>query len=136
MTRNQIASFLCGIALCLPLDLSTLHAQEPVPSADAAPTTGGQDAAPGLVQFLPLMIIGVMFYFILLRPQQKEQQRRKETLNALKKHDRVVTNGGMVGSVADLSGDGRFVTLKVDDQTKIKFLRSSIHGLLEEKPEP
>ncbi len=136
MTRNQIASFLCGIALCLPLDCSTLHAQEPVPSADAAPTAGGQEAAPGFVQFLPLMIIGVMFYFILLRPQQKEQQRRKETLNALKKHDRVVTNGGMVGSVADLSGDGRFVTLKVDDQTKIKFLRSSIHGLLEEKPEP
>lgn len=135
MTRNQIASFLCGIALCLPLDFSALHAQESVPPADAAPTAGGQEAAPGVVQFLPLMIIGVMFYFIMLRPQQKEQQRRKETLNALKKHDRVVTNGGMIGSVADLSGDGRFVTLKVDDQTRIKFLRSSIHGLLEEKSE-
>ena len=87
-----------------------------------------------------------MFYLILLRPQQREQRRRQDTLGSLKKSDKVVTTGGIVGTIADLSQDGRFVTLKVDDSTRIRFLRvddstrirflrSAIHGLLEEKSE-
>jgi len=93
------------------------------------------EESPGFVQFLPLIFIAAMFYLILLRPQQREQKRRQATLNALKKNDKVVTTGGIVGVIADLSGDGRFVTLKVDDSTRIRFLRSALHGLLEEKTE-
>ncbi len=107
-------------------------------SAASSPASPGGPAAqtpPGFVQFLPLIAIGLMFYFILLRPQQKQQQQRKQILQALKKHDKVVTNGGMIGTISELSSDGRFVTLKVDDNTRIRFLRSSVHGLLEEKPE-
>lgn len=92
-----------------------------------------QSEPPGWVQFLPLAFIGIMFYMILLRPQQKEQKRRQETLGSLKKSDKVVTTGGIVGTIADLSQDGRFVTLKVDDSTRIRFLRSAIHGLLDDK---
>ncbi len=107
-------------------------------SAGEQPAAGArkvQPDPPGWVQFLPLAFIGIMFYMILLRPQQKEQHRRRETLGSLKKSDKVVTTGGIVGTIADLSQDGRFVTLKVDDSTRIRFLRSAIHGLLDDKAE-
>jgi preprotein translocase subunit YajC len=107
-------------------------------SAGEQPAAGArkvQPDPPGWVQFLPLAFIGIMFYMILLRPQQKEQRRRQETLGSLKKSDKVVTTGGIVGTIADLSQDGRFVTLKVDDSTRIRFLRSAIHGLLDDKAE-
>jgi preprotein translocase subunit YajC len=106
------------------------------PAAKAAGSAGkAQPDPPGWVQFLPLAFIGIMFYLILLRPQQREQRRRQDTLSSLKKSDKVVTTGGIVGTIADLSQDGRFVTLKVDDSTRVRFLRSAIHGLLEEKSE-
>ena len=107
-------------------------------SAGEQPAAGArkvQPDPPGWVQFLPLAFIGIMFYMILLRPQQKEQRRRQETLGSLKKSDKVVTTGGIVGTIVDLSQDGRFVTLKVDDSTRIRFLRSAIHGLLDDKAE-
>ncbi len=107
-------------------------------SAGEQPAAGArkvQPDPPGWVQFLPLAFILIMFYMILLRPQQKEQHRRRETLGSLKKSDKVVTTGGIVGTIADLSQDGRFVTLKVDDSTRIRFLRSAIHGLLDDKAE-
>ncbi len=138
-------SLLLTLLLTLLLPAQSFALDESTPPADSTAasdaTAGGTTAEavpapPGFVQFLPIMIIGIMFYFILLRPQQKEQQRRKETLQALKKHDKVVTSGGMVGTISDLSSDGRFVTLKVDDNTRIRFLRSSVHGVLEDKTEP
>jgi preprotein translocase subunit YajC len=108
----------------------------PVPAAGAQPAGGRPAPSPfGPETLIPLMIMGLFFYFILIRPQQKEQRRRQELLNALKKNDKVVTTAGIVATVADISTDGRVVTLKVDDSTRIKFLRSSIQGLFEEKPD-
>jgi preprotein translocase subunit YajC len=115
------------------------------PAAGAAPAgaaaPGAADAGRALaepnpiVQFAPILIIGFFFYFILLRPQQKEQRRRQDFLKSLKKNSRVVTTGGLIGTVVDLSSDERFVTLRVDDTTRVRFLRSAIHGELEEKPD-
>ncbi|MFN8709649.1 MAG: preprotein translocase subunit YajC, partial [Planctomyces sp.] len=62
-------------------------------------------------------------------------RKRQETLARLKKNDKVVTTGGMIGTIVDFSGDGTRVTLKVDDSTRIRFLRSSIQGLLDDKSE-
>lgn len=105
-----------------------------VPAAgDAA--AGAADAPNGIAQFAPIIIIGFFFYFILLRPQQKEQKKRQEFLNNMKKNSKVVTTGGMIGTVVDVSSDGRFVTLKVDDSTRLKFLRSAIQQELDEKAE-
>lgn len=87
------------------------------------------------MQFLPFIAIGLFFYFILLRPQQAEQRRRKELLTMLKKNDKVVTTGGMIGTIADISSDGTRVTLRVDDNTRIKFLRSAIQEPLKDTPE-
>lgn len=104
----------------------------------SSPATGSgknQEQPSFLFQMLPFAFLAMIFWFVILRPQQREQRRRQELLNQLKKNDRVVTNGGLIGTIADLSSDGRFVTLKVDDSTRIRFLRSAIAGPLEEKAE-
>lgn len=94
----------------------------------------GAKEPPGsqMLQFLPLVAVAVLFYLILLRPQRREQRRQEDMLKALKKNDRVVTIGGMIGAVANVSTDGKEVTLKVDDNTRIKFLKSSIQRVLTE----
>ena len=77
---------------------------------------------------VPFMAIAILWYFLLLRPQRREKTKRAEQLKELKKNDRVVTIGGIVGTVANISQDGREVTLKVDDNTRITMLRNSIQG--------
>jgi preprotein translocase subunit YajC len=99
----------------------------------AAPAGGKPPEVNPLVQFMPFILMGLMGYFMLLRPQQKEARRRQELLANLKKNDKVVTVGGMIGTIADFSSDGTRVTLKVDDTTRIRFLRSSIQGPLDDK---
>ncbi len=77
----------------------------------------------------PLIVIFIgLGYFIVFRPQQREKARRRELLGALKKNDRVVTIGGIIGTIANISQDGDEVTIKVDDNTRIRILRSSIQG--------
>ena len=94
----------------------------------------GDDKAPqgaeGFMMFAPLIAIGIVFYFLLLRPQRKEQASKDAMLAALKKNDKVLTIGGLIGSVANISSDGQEVTLKVDDNTRIKFVRSSIQRVM------
>ena len=104
---------------------------------DPAGGGGGANVADGgagnpLQMTLPLIVFAVLFYVIMIRPHQKEQHERQQRLNALKKNDKVVTVGGIIGTIVDLSNDGKRVTLKVDDGTRIKFTRSSIHGAYEE----
>ncbi len=117
-----------------------LLAQDAAGTGDG-PVGGDVDAIakrPGnpLMEVAPMLIgFVVLFYFIILRPQQREQKQRIEKLNSLKKNDKVVTAGGIVGSITAFSEDGMTVTLKVDDNTKIKFTRDSIRGPLGE-PEP
>lgn len=85
--------------------------------------------------WFPMIIIAVLWYFLLFRPQRREQAKKEQMLSALKKNDRVITIGGIIGTVANISADGREVTLKVDDNTRIKFLRSSIQGVMKDEAE-
>ncbi|MFT4558575.1 MAG: preprotein translocase subunit YajC [Planctomycetales bacterium] len=78
----------------------------------------------------PMIMIAVFYYFMLLRPRASEEKKRKAVLEGLRKNDRVVTAGGIIGTVAQVSNDGTEVTLKVDDSTRIKFRRSSISSVL------
>lgn len=91
-----------------------------------------QPESPLTVMLLPLLVIGVLWYFLLFRPQSAERRKHTEMLNALKKNDRVVTIGGIIGSVANISADGTEITLKVDDNTRIKFRRSAIQTVLKD----
>jgi preprotein translocase subunit YajC len=92
---------------------------------------GGQQApAPGFSSMLPmLLLMGLVFYLLLIRPQSKERKRRQAMLSALKKNDRVVTIGGIVGTVLSVRDDE--VTLKVDESsnTKITFTRGAIQSV-------
>ena len=75
---------------------------------------------------LPLLLMGFVIYFLMLRPQSKERKKRAEMLSAIKKNDRVVTVGGILGTVVSVKENE--ITLKVDESnnTKITFTRSAI----------
>jgi preprotein translocase subunit YajC len=82
---------------------------------------------------LPIILMFAIFYFLLIRPQQKRNKARNAMLNALKKGDKVITIGGLHGSIVDLTDDK--VTLKVNDQTRLTFERSAINAVVN-TPEP
>ncbi len=96
----------------------------------------GGDGQPVPFSFLspPILAMIVLFFFLMILPQRREQKQRDQMLKALKKNDRVLTSGGIIGTVANISADGKEITLKVDDNTRIKFLRSSITQVLGEAP--
>jgi len=98
-----------------------------------APAARNGDAA--FLQWLPFIAIAVLFYFMLIRPQSRERQAREAMLKALKKNDRVITIGGIIGTVANLGPDDREVTIKVDDNTKLRMLRSSIQSVITDTPQ-
>ena len=79
-----------------------------------------------------ILMIGFLYYFIIVRGNRRERGKRDSLLNSLKKNDRVVTIGGIIGTISGTSQDGREVTLKIDDNTKIKMLRTAIKGPLRE----
>lgn len=79
-----------------------------------------------LASYGPIVLMAVVFYFLLYRPQKKEQKLRAEMLNNLKKGDRVITAGGMYGTITSL--DAKKVTLKVGEKVEIDFLRSAVQG--------
>lgn len=78
---------------------------------------------------MPFIIMFVIFYFLLIRPQQKKQKQRNMMLLNLQKGDKVVTIGGLHGTVVELTDDT--VVLKVNDVTKLTFDRSSINNVKE-----
>jgi len=90
----------------------------------AAPA--GAEGSPGstLFSFLPLVAIIAIFYFLILRPQNKKQKETQKMLSALKKGDRVVTIGGVHGVIQSVKEST--VIVKVDDNAKLEFNRSAI----------
>ncbi len=118
--------------------IAILLAQAPAPAPAADPA-----AAPAVDPFtqfmgtmgLPLMVAVVAFLLIIVRPERKERQKRESLLANLKKNDRVQTIGGAIGTVADLSPDGKKVTLKFGDNTRIQFVRSAIQAVLVDEAE-
>src|ERR1700746_1623286 len=99
----------------------------------AAPAPG---AAGGLMQFLPMIFIFVIFYFLLIAPMRKKQKATQEMLSKLKKGDEVITGGGIFGRIAALDEQRGFVVLQVADNVKLKVLRSSITALTSEEEKP
>ena len=83
-----------------------------------------------------LIILFAVFYFIIIRPQQREQARRKAMLAAVKKNDRVLTIGGIYGVVTNVHREADEVTIKVDEatNTKLRVTLSSIGRVLGDEP--
>jgi preprotein translocase subunit YajC len=95
----------------------------------------GGGAGPGstLLSLVPFVLIFIIFYFLLILPQQKRQKKLRAMLEALKKGDKVVTSGGVWGTVTNLGKDT--VTLQVSDNTKIKVQRDSVARLRADEEE-
>jgi len=107
----------------------TLLAQE---AQEKAPVKDGNAPPPNFLpqMLIPMILIGFVWYFILLRPQMQERKKAQALRDSVKKNDKVITVGGIIGTVTNLSSDGREVTIRVDDNAKIKLLRSSIQTVL------
>ncbi len=88
---------------------------------------GGQDGG-GLLVWLPWILIFVIFYLLLIRPQQKKQKQHRTLLDSLRKGDRVVTSSGMFGTIVGINEKENIVVLKVGENVKIEFLRTSVAG--------
>lgn len=83
---------------------------------------------PGFMQFVPLIIIFVVFYFLLIRPQAKRAKEHKKMVEALAKGDEVVTNGGLLGRITKL-GDN-FVSIEISEGVEVKVQRPAISSVL------
>lgn len=83
---------------------------------------------------LPPLAVILILYVVMDSPQRREKAKREAMMKNLKKDDRVVTIGGILGSVANISQDGKEVTLKVDDGTRIRFRRTAIAEVLSNEP--
>ena len=94
---------------------------------------GGQGSqGGGLMAYLPFILILAIMYFLMIRPQAKRQKEKQRMLGALKKGDRVVTIGGIHGTVSGLKGkDKKIVNLKVSNNTNISLNRSALSGLID-----
>jgi preprotein translocase subunit YajC len=96
--------------------------------SDAFAQGAGGGGTGSLVSLLPLVLIFVLFYFLLIRPQQKRAKQHKDMVASLKKGDEVVTNGGTLGKVTDV-GDN-FVSLEVASNVNIKVQRHAIAQMM------
>jgi preprotein translocase subunit YajC len=91
------------------------------------PAPGGNSGPAGmLIQLVPMILIFGIFFFLLIRPQQRDRRRREDMLRTLKKGDRVVTTGGLIGTIVGLNE--QTVTLKVADTVRVECLRSAVTG--------
>ena len=83
----------------------------------------------GFAQFIPLILIFVIFYFFLIRPQQKKVKEHKVMVTALKRGDEVITSGGIVGKVERILGDDK-VDLLIAENVTVQVVQSTIQSLL------
>jgi len=93
--------------------------------AQAAGGGGGS----GLEAMLPLILIFVVFYFLLIRPQQKKMKQHKEMLGAMRRGDKVVTGGGIMGTIIKVDSDDE-VTVEIAKDVKVKVQRSLVSGVI------
>ena len=83
----------------------------------------------GFAQFIPLILIFVIFYFFLIRPQQKSAKEHKMMVAALKRGDEVVTSGGVIGKVERILGDDK-IDLLISENVMVQVVQSTVQSLL------
>lgn len=86
-----------------------------------------------IISFLPFILIFVVFYFLLIRPQQKKAKERQAMIEALQKGDKVVTSGGLIGTITNLGP--KIITIQVAEGVRVKILRANIETLKEDDSE-
>lgn len=96
--------------------------------AQSAPAAAATPQDAGLMGFLPLIIIFVIFYFLLLRPQMKRAKEQRKMVEALAKGDEVVTSGGILGKITDV--DGSFITLEIADGVRVQVQKNAVTSMM------
>ena len=97
--------------------------------AYAADAVGGTAPVNPLVQFMPIILMFVIFYFLLIRPQQKKAREHQQLLNALKKDDKILTTGGIYGTVMQVKGD--IIEVKIAENVKVQVAKSAIGSVIQ-----
>ncbi len=99
-----------------------------ISNAVAGGTAAAGPASAGLAEFLPLILLFVIFYFMLIRPQMKRAKEHKALVEGLAKGDEIVTNGGLLGTITDLGEN--FIALEIASGTEVKIQRGAIANVL------
>lgn len=112
--------------------ISKAYAQAPAVPA-AAPTAADVAQASGdsMMRFLPLFLIFLVFYFFLIRPQQKKAEQLSTMIKALKKGDKIVTSGGLIGTVTKVD-DEAYLMVEIAKGVEVKVVRNTISNLVED----
>ncbi len=88
----------------------------------------GSGLGPILVQVMPIVVIGLIFYFLVIAPANKQRRKTQEMLSSLKKGDQVLTSGGIYGTIQGVDPD--VVYLKIAENVKIKVARSAVSNVI------
>ena len=96
--------------------------------SDAMAQAGGQPAGSGWGAFIPMIVLFVIFYFLLIRPQQKRQKQHRDMVAGLSKGDEVVTNGGILGKITDVGEN--FLTVEIAKGTQVKVQKGLIQSMM------
>jgi len=100
--------------------------------AYAQDASGGMLAGSGLTQFLPLVLIFVVFYFLMIRPQQQQQKALKAALAAVKRGDRVLTAGGIIATVQKVKEGSNEIEVDIAPNVRVTVLRDTISSVVAE----
>jgi preprotein translocase subunit YajC len=90
---------------------------------------GGQQGTGGFAAFVPLILMGVIFYFLLIRPQQRKQKDLRNMLAAIKKGDTVITQGGLYGKVTGVTDN--ILTLEIAEKVRVRVQRNYVAAVTE-----
>lgn len=93
-----------------------------------AQAAGGAGGAAGIASFLPLVLIFVIMYFLMIRPQQKRAKEHRAMVEALKKGDEIVTQGGLIGKISAVRENE--IEVEIASGVKVRVIRSTVTGLV------
>ncbi len=110
-------------AVLLPLWTGPVFAMAQRPATDGPPP-------PAWVQFVPFGVMFIVFYFLLIRPQLRQKKEKETLMNSIKKGEKVVTQGGFIVTVVNVSPT--VLDVKLNDETKAKILRSAVVDIYKE----
>ena len=98
-----------------------------------AMSSGGESGGNPMAMLIPIIMVFIVFYLLLIRPQQKKQKEHQQLLSELAKGDKVVTNGGLYGTISDAKD--HIVILKIAENVKVEVVKSAIATVIERKKE-
>ena len=96
---------------------------------------GGEAGAGGFSAFVPIILMFVIFYFLLIRPQQKKTKEHREMISNLKKGDRIVTSGGLHGRITGIKESEGVIVVEIADKVRVKIARGNVGALMQSAPQ-